>query len=73
MESSLDLPHYFTLAVKYCVLACLLFAFKATLGQVWCTKTWIMKHLVVWNVNAIYHIESSGNSFEIPYKSTEKL
>lgn len=47
MKTSLALPYYFSLTVQHCASACLLFAFKAAMGQVRCAKTGIMKHLVV--------------------------
>jgi len=69
MKPSLALPSYFSLAVKHCALACLLFAFKAAMGQVQCAKTGIMKHLVVRNVNMRYHIANSENNSETSNKS----
>lgn len=68
MKLSSALPYYFSLTVKHCASACLLFAFKAAMGQIWCAKTGIMKHLVVWNVNVRYHIANSENNFETSNK-----
>lgn len=47
MKPSLAVPYYFSVTVKHCALACLLFAFRAAEGQACCAKTAMMEYLVL--------------------------
>lgn len=47
MKPSLAVPYYFSITVKHCALACLLFAFKAAMGQACCAKRAMIKDLVL--------------------------
>lgn len=68
MKPSLAVPYYFSVTVKHCALACLLFAFKAAMGQARHVKTATMKYLVLWNVSMRDHIAKSENNPETSNK-----
>lgn len=68
MKPSLAVPYYFSETVKHCALACLLFAFKAAMGQACCAKTAMMKYLLLGNGSMRDHIANSENNPETSNK-----